>query len=118
MARDINNLALHTAEKVTLRIKIPQEPLKDRADDAFESLLMGTKGWKYVLFDLHKIAESDPTVFEDNARDGLHYLLAFVWCSVCPRCDDDAMDWLHRFAKAWLLREDPLPVFVDCTCSD
>ncbi len=103
---------------MNLRIKIPREPLRDRADDAFESLLMGTKGWKYVLFDLNAISDSDPKLFEDNARDGLCYLLAFVWRSLCSNCDDDAMDWLHRFAKAWLLREEHLPLFVDCKCND
>lgn len=106
-----------------LRITIPED-IEDRIDKILEAFFIEAYDydtyypgcWRYTIIALHLITNGKKNPFTKNATDGIHYLFATLWNTVCRRCDIYVFKWLYDFSKAWLLK-DEFPIFVDCTCS-
>lgn len=104
------------------KIKVNEDQLI-KIDNLFERLLFQAEDfntkypvcWKRTIFELHMISNYKKSPFNKNTSDGIMYLFAMTWHTVCCLCDDDVNKWLFKLAMAWLLREEP-PIFVDCTC--
>lgn len=107
-----------------LKIKI-NPTAEDKLDIIFEKFLLQVEEqntyiprcWNWTIYSFNDIIIKNRSLFTKNTRNGVKYLLALMWNTVCRRCDVYACKWLYDFACAWLVRNEP-PIFVDCTCSN
>ena len=69
-------------------------------------------GWKELLFDLSSVAIEDPTLFSDDAFDGIGYMCEVAMHMVCKKCGDKkGFEWLDAYAKGWLAGNSELPLW-------
>jgi hypothetical protein len=98
-----------------LRIKV-NPTFEETIDLVLENYLNQYISWKFTIFKLNSLTTQRHCSFTSNTKEGIRYLCAMIWRTVCEDCDYDAIKWLDKFAKSWLVRDDA-PIFVDCTCS-
>lgn len=110
--------------KPSLRIII-REDIETKVDKLLEEYLISAEFfntkvppcWKRIVMGVHLISfDKKKNPFNDNTTEGIKYLFASIWRTVCSECENDIFDWFYYFAKAWLVR-DPPPIFVDCKCN-
>lgn len=108
---------------MALKIIINQD-VESRIDDILEPYFLEAYDydtfypvcWKKTIFSLNLLINGKKNPFERNVTEGIRYLTACIWHTVCRRCDHTVFEWFYRFSKAWLNRNE-LPIFLDCTCS-